>query len=352
MSQEIFSGRRIVSSTPDLTELPKAESRAESRKPYGLILLVILLLMVSGAIAMSTISGGPVQPWTQGAKSPNGYMISNALFVLPVLALLVWLEFNRKKFAPYHKAFWICAAIILSLAVALDVFLGVTFFAWPNKASYVGLYIPGYQFGVGWTWDVIPVEEVVFYLTGIVFMLLCYIWAATSFVSAYSCNQSEYIRTAEKEERLVLFHPLPLILGILVFFVVLAYKKFGNHPYQEGFPGYFMFLDLLVVVPSAMFYRTVGRFINLQAFLITTLLILMISLLWEGTLGLAYGWWNYRPEQMMGIFIKPWYGLPIEEIVTWSASAWMNVTVLEVVMVYLHSDRKAKHLLLGVGARR
>jgi hypothetical protein len=352
MSQEIFAGRRTVSSAPERTEAPGDASRTQRRKSNGLILLIILLLTVSGAIAMRSISGGPVQPWTQGAKSPNGYLISNVLFVLPTLALLVWLELNRKKFAPYHKAFWLTAAVILSLAVALDVFLGIAFFAWPNKASYVGLYIPGYQFGAGWTWDVIPIEEVVFYLTGIVFMLLCYIWGSASFVSAYRCDQAEYIRTAQEEKRLALFHPLPLILGVLVFLVVLVYKKFGNHPYHQGFPGYFMFLDLLVVVPSAMFYRTVGRFINFQAFLITTLLILMISLLWEGTLGLAYGWWNYRPEQMMGIFIKPWYGLPIEEIVTWSASAWMNVTVLEVMTVYAHSDRKAKHLLFGVGARR
>lgn len=79
---------------------------------------------------------------------------------------------------------------------------------------------------------------------------------------------------------------------------------------------------------------------------------MMISLLWEGTLGLAYGWWNYRPRQMMGIFIEPWYNLPIEEIVTWAASGWMNVTILEVVKIYTHTDRKALHLLSHIGRER
>jgi hypothetical protein len=325
-----------------------ADAPSGGKKPFGVIFLTILILTLSGAVSMLTIRGGPKDPWLQGAKSPYGYMTSMALFVIPVLFLIVWLEANKKKFAFYRKAFWLTCAVVLLLATALDVFLGNTFFLWQNPASYVGLYIPGFNFGGGWTWN-IPIEELVFYFTGIVFMLLSYIWASTSWVSAYTCSDEVYARVAHDEKRLVLFHPGPVIAGLAVFLLALVYKKLGPYPDPGGFPGYLLFLDMLVVVPSAMFYKTVGRFINLQAFLLVTLLIMMISLLWEGTLGLAYGWWNYQHRQMLGIFIVPWYNLPIEEIVTWTAAGWMNVTILELISIYLHGDRKLLHLTLGVG---
>lgn len=229
----------------------QSDPRQAVSQPYGVIFLIIIILVTSGAVAMSTISGGPRDPWHQGATSPDGYMVSMALFVLPVLVLMVWLEANRKKFAAYRKAFWITVAIVLPLATALDVFLGNTFFLWPNPESYIGVYFPGYTFGQGWGVN-IPIEELVFYLTGIVFMLLSYIWGSTSWVPAYSRGDAEYLEST-KVRRLMVFSPWPLFVGVAVFLVVLAYKKLGDHPYQEGFPGYFMFLIFLVVVPSTIF---------------------------------------------------------------------------------------------------
>ena len=48
-------------------------------------------------------------------------------------------------------------------------------------------------------------------------------------------------------------------------------------------------------------------------------LILLISLLWEVTLAIPYGWWDYRPGAMMGLAIAAWRGLPVEAVCVWLA---------------------------------
>jgi hypothetical protein len=53
-------------------------------------------------------------------------------------------------------------------------------------------------------------------------------------------------------------------------------------------------------IPSG-FFRTAQPFSNWRAFGLTFFLILLVSLLWETTLGVPYGWWGYRPPAMIGI---------------------------------------------------
>ncbi len=61
---------------------------------------------------------------------------------------------------------------------------------------------------------------------------------------------------------------------------------------------------LCVLYPLGGFFKTAQSFINWRAFSFTFFLLLMISLLWEVTLALPYGWWRYRDEAMIGRSVR------------------------------------------------
>lgn len=122
--------------------------------------------------------------------------------------------------------------------------------------------------------------------------------------------------------------------------VGLLYKKLGPHPYDEGFPTYLLFVVMLVALPSAMFFRAVVKFVNLRALVFALQSILFIGLVWEVTLALPYGWWGYRPQQMVGIFLTPWSNLPIEAAFLWGAAAWSNIGVYEVFKLWMHRPER------------
>lgn len=88
-------------------------------------------------------------------------------------------------------------------------------------------------------------------------------------------------------------------------------------------------------------------FINWRAFSFALFLTLLISLLWEVTLGVPYQWWGYQDERMVGLFIGAWSGLPVEAVCVWIAVTYMTVIVFEVVKIWLASGRQAKAMFLG-----
>jgi hypothetical protein len=84
------------------------------------------------------------------------------------------------------------------------------------------------------------------------------------------------------------------MLGILLIAAAIVYRRFLSGA-PEGFPWYFIYLVCASLIPSAGFFHTARPFINWRAFSFTFFLLLLISLLWEATLALPYGWWEYRP---------------------------------------------------------
>jgi hypothetical protein len=79
---------------------------------------------------------------------------------------------------------------------------------------------------------------------------------------------------------------------------------------------------------------------------------LTTSLLWEATLGVPYGWWDYQPSQMMGIFIVAWNRLPVEAVFVWIAVSFQTVIVYEVVRRWQSSGKRARSAFLGKAAHR
>ena len=100
-------------------------------------------------------------------------------------------------------------------------------------------------------------------------------------------------------------------------------------------------------MPSAGFFHTAQPFINWRAFSFTFFLILLISLLWEVTLGIPYGWWGYRPQTMLGLAIGAWSGLPIEAVCVWFAVSFTTVITYEVIKIWQALGKSALEAFFG-----
>ena len=94
-------------------------------------------------------------------------------------------------------------------------------------------------------------------------------------------------------------------------------------------------------------FPTALGLINWRALSLTYFLLQLVSLLWEATLAAPYRWWGYRSEQMLGLAIGAWTGLPIEAVVVWMASTYTTVISYEVVKVVLALERPWREALFG-----
>lgn len=127
----------------------------------------------------------------------------------------------------------------------------------------------------------------------------------------------------------------------------ILYKKLLSSS-PEGFPWYFTYLVLASIVPSAGFFRTAQPFINWRAFGFTFFFILLVSLLWETTLGGPYGWWGYRPPAMIGLNIGAWSNLPAEAVCVWLAVSYTTVITYEVIKIWKALGTKALEAFFGI----
>jgi hypothetical protein len=190
----------------------------------------------------------------------------------------------------------------------------------------------------------VPIEEYVFYLTGFIAVLLLYIWSDEFWLSAY--NIPDYPSKAKTIPRVLKGHPSSVIFGVALIGMAVAYKKcLSSSP--AGFPGYFTFLVVAALVPSTAFFSEVRRFLNWRALSLTLFMILLISLFWEATLAVPYGWWSYQPDQMIGLSIGAWSGLPIEAVCVWIAVTYVTIIVFEVMKLWSASRKTVREAFLG-----
>jgi hypothetical protein len=102
------------------------------------------------------------------------------------------------------------------------------------------------------------------------------------------------------------------------------------------------------LIPSAGFFQSARPFINWRAFSFTFFLLLLISLLWEATLALPYGWWEYRPRNLIGLHIGAWSGLPIEAVFVWFAVTFTTVITYEVIKIWKALGTRALEAFFGI----
>jgi hypothetical protein len=268
--------------------------------------------------------------------TPLGYTWSLLLFVIPIVVIGGWFLPCERIQIP-KRAFWRTIWILVPIGFALDFFFANRFFKYPTAGATMGIGAPAIGGNV-------PLEEYFFYLTGFIAVLLIYVWLDEYWLAAYGV--SDHHTEASQVPRLLKFHPASLFVGLTLIALAILYKKLRS-PFPEGFPGYFTVLVVGGMVPSASLFHTARRLINWRAFSLTIFMILLISLFWEATLAVPYGWWDYQQKEMMGIFIGAWAGLPIEAVMVWIAVVYGTTIVYVIVRIWQASGRSAKSAFLG-----
>jgi hypothetical protein len=105
------------------------------------------------------------------------------------------------------------------------------------------------------------------------------------------------------------------------------------------------------LVPGGGFFGEPRRFINWCAVSLTLFIILLLTLFWEATLAVPYGWQGYQPKKIMGLFIGAWADLPIEAVCIWIAVTYVTVIVFEIMKLLDASQEPVRQGLLGIRAQ-
>lgn len=203
-------------------------------------------------------------------------------------------------------------AVLSSVGFILDLFFAHSFFIFPDPNATLGKKING-----------IPIEEFIFYITGFWFILAFYIFNDEYFLSRYNVPDSRYLRYARRLRRKVYLN-----ISVRSFFILITLcsgsiilKYLLNRAPGNPLPGYFIFLSIAAYIPWILFWRVSRMFVNTRALIFTILTTLCISIIWEVTLALPKGYWNYNSKEMVGIFINFWSNLPFEAVTVWIFSS-------------------------------
>jgi hypothetical protein len=297
---------------------------------------MVAMMVIPAAIALHSVRT-PATLHVEANASPHGYTWSLLLFIVPIAGIAIWFLPSEGLEIP-RRAFWRTIAILAPIGCLLDVIFAQWFFDFPNPQSTLGITAPALGRPV-------PVEEYFFYLTGFIAVLLLYVWFSEYWLAAYSVE--DYRGEARALPRLLQFHPTSLVFGVALIALAIVYKKVFSSV-QEGWPGYFIVLIAGGLIPAISFFPATRRFINWQALSLTMFFIMLVSMLWEATLALPYGWWSYQHRAMIGVFIGAWSQLPVEAVLVWLAVTYGSVVIFEAVKIWQASERSAKGIFLGL----
>jgi hypothetical protein len=316
--------------------MPILPGPGSPRSSAYLVAAMLGMIALPTALTLRTVRVSSVVDVAVPDPSPYGYTVSLLLFIVPICCIAFW--FVPSEGVKISKtSFLTTIAILFPTGVILDFFFAHFFLKFPNPNATLRITAPALGGGV-------PIEEYLFYFTGFVTVLLLYIWLDEYWLAAYTVAGDDPQRS--DFTRLIRFHPASLILAIALIAAAIAYKHHFA-PNASGFPGYFTFLVVSALGPSTALLPSALPVINWRAFSLTLFIILLTSLLWEATLGVPYGWWDYQPAQMMGLNVTAWNHLPIEAICVWIAVTYATVIVYEIVKRWQSSGRKARHAFLG-----
>ena len=306
-----------------------------SRTSFRLVLAMLGMIALPTALTLHTVRAPAGANTTAPNASPYGYTVSLLLFIVPILVIGLWLA-PREGVRISKRAFGLTIGILFPLGAGLDFFFARRFFTFPNPGATLGITAPALGGGV-------PVEEYVFYFTGFVAVLLLYIWLDEYWLAAYSIPSDA--RERAQFDRLLRFHLQSLVWAVVLVAAAILYKRI--YLMEPGFPGYFTFIVLGALGPSEALLPSAMPVINWRALSLTLFIILLTSLLWEVTLALPYGWWNFQDAAMVGVRITAWSRLPIEEVFVWIAVTYATVIVYEIVRRWQASGKRVGHALMG-----
>ncbi|HYV96303.1 MAG TPA: hypothetical protein VE967_02485 [Gemmatimonadaceae bacterium] len=277
--------------------------------------------------------------------SPYGYTVSLLIFLVPVLA--IGFKHITGPAHPANKRGLIgAAAAIAVLGFLLDLFFGYEFFSFTNPGATIGVRLPAFDVATfHWMPSYLPIEEFGFYILGGLFLVTLYMWFDQRWLFAYTAD--EYGDRARAKEKLIELSPSAILLWALLVVAGFLYKKYTAEPGTEGFPGYFVFLMTLGLLPTFLCVKGIAEFVNWRAFACSSLVMILLSIVWEASLGVPFDWWNYRHEHMIGISVRAWGDLPLEAVLLWIMSAWLSLIAFEFFRAYAHMNRRPTRALFG-----
>ncbi len=312
---------------------------------FRVILVFLACIIVPTVLTLMTVQnpGRLVFDPPDANPTPYGYTVSLLLFLVPNLALTWWLK-RHPDAGQRMNAFWKTVLLVFVVGCVLDFLLCYEWFIFPNEGATLGIRLPAFSYSEGWRWipDYLPIEEFGFYSLGAYFMMALYVYADASWFRLYmhdSTGSDQRIQHALQLDRIFKPDFRWLWVGLVAWAVGIAWKNIYG---TGGIPGYYCFLVLIGVFPPLLLMRAVGPMVNWRAFSFMYLALLLISLIWEATLGVPYGWWQYRHEPMLGIFIGAWGDLPVEAVLMWLVAAWA-VTLMYEVFRILHLRKAHEH---------
>jgi hypothetical protein len=316
--------------------MPSPTGSPSPRLSFWLVAAMLGMVSVPAYFTLHRAGVTPSPIALSPEPSPYGYTVSLLLFIIPIVVIVFWL-IPQEGIKVSKKAVSWTIGLLFPLGAALDFFFASFFFDFPNAGATLGIPAPALH-------KPVPVEEYVFYLTGFLCIVLLYVWFDEYWLSAYTLPGTAADRV--NFDRLLRFHPESLILALALIGAAFAYRRFVV-PELPGFPGYFIVMVLGALVPSSILLPSARPVVNWRAFSLTMFMVLLISLLWEVTLALPYGWWNFQDDQMIGLRITAWSRLPIEEVVLWITVSYISILVYETVKRWQGSGRSAGHAFFG-----
>jgi hypothetical protein len=333
---------------------------------YRTVLAFIAVWVAAVVLAIFLIDVPESGPIWQHADYHNtlGYTYSLVLLFLPLAFLGYWYFVNRDALN-LRALMRSMLQIVIGSAVGwilLDIFLANLLFQFPDSKAHLHVtLVPGYLWqgdcNTIWTlWRFpscyfprsIPLEEILFYLGGAALLSMMYMWACEDFYSEYTLPRPEYTAQANKVGPLVHWNMRLILIGVAVAIAGILIKKFGWwHPYHDGWP-YYLFAELVIVfVPLSALYTRVHAFTNPRAFVFVMLVHILVSVIWETTLALPFGWWNYRPYAMMGVFVEAWSRLAIEACILWLSVGWASMFIYETSKIKVVTGKSWRKVLFG-----
>jgi hypothetical protein len=325
---------------------PNPQTGFHAMKPHAkkamlIAVIGLIALVFPAALTLRSVRSPGSLQILEPNPTPYGYTISLLLFLIPDLILVWWIV--RHPNAPIaRQAFYATIGSIFVTGCILDFGFARAFFTYGNPEATLGIRLPAFSLNEGWVSHYLPIEEFAFYYLGGLFMAGLYVWSDLAWLGrATAADPATVAGALVKERRSILrVHPTSIAIGaILIGAAIVACRLLSDQP---GFPGYFVFLVLSAFIPTAITYPVVKDSLNWQAFTVMFLSLQLISLLWEATLAVPYNWWNYRHEQMLGIFIGAWAHLPIEAVLVWITAGWSTVIMYEWYRILFHRRQMAK----------
>jgi hypothetical protein len=116
---------------------------------FGLSAL-LAILAVATTVAMSRIGVSQRPIDVSLNPSPLGYTFSLILFVLPCAVLGAWV-WQSSRTGEQRRASLITLAILIPIGFVLDLIFGRSFLHFPNAEATLGILIPAFDLGSGWS---------------------------------------------------------------------------------------------------------------------------------------------------------------------------------------------------------